>query len=256
MSDAVLRGLSQDEFDLLYLSIGSHRTKRPLSPIEVGQYCATAKAAGETINRISKSLPLAGPSMVTRFLRILDLDSRIQHLVDWGESTFSVVGFSTAFEIVAVPKDVHERMVNAVCQYGLTKAEAKSIRQLLERSTRSFKDCVHDVVARRAVLVIREVIVGRIANSLVCEHLGRMLQNERDDLLDGVLHDLYPTVGKVTAKLGDARFTVLGGESVRATIASDPQIRVKRCRPNPRSDRRSWLTAEHSMVHTPGLLTS
>lgn len=220
-TESRLRGLSPDQFDLLFLSVGSHRARRPLSPVEVGRFCAIAKESGETTERIAAALQLAGPTMIGRFLKLLDLAPRTQHLVDWGESALSVVGFSTAFEIVLVPKELHGRIVSAVCEFGLTKAETRSVRQLIERSTRTPEDCVRDVVGRRAVVIVREVVVGSVDDLRVRKELGKMLQQERDDLLLQVLHELYTMDGEVTAKLGTSRFTVLGGESLRSMVAGD-----------------------------------
>ena len=46
----------------------------------------------------------------------------------------SVVGFSTAVEIVSAPRESQDQIVRAVCEFGLTKSETKSVRQLMERS--------------------------------------------------------------------------------------------------------------------------
>ena len=159
--------------------------------------------------------------MVGRFLKLLDLDPPTQHLVDWGESALSVVGFSTAFEIVSVPKELHARITSAVCEFGLTKAETRSVRQLIERSARAPEDCVRDVVGRRAIVIVREVVVGSVDDIRVRKGLERMLQQERDDLLLHVLHNLHAIDGEVTAKLGTTSFTVLGSESLRSMIADN-----------------------------------
>ena len=218
-----LRGLSQRELDLLYLSVGSHKLKRALSPIEVGTYCRRAKMAGESVKQIASALRLS-PTMVGRFLKVLQLDTNRHHLVDWGESKFSVVGFSTASEVVLIPESMQQQMVDAVCQYGLSKNEARSVRQLLERSGRPFDNCVNDVIGRRPIVVFRELVVGSITDNLMIERLAGMLQLERDALLLDVLSERYPDTGSITAKLGIRRFTVLGGKSVRTTIGRDPDF--------------------------------
>ena len=67
--------------------------------------------------------------MVNRFLKVLNLDPQVQHLVDWGESTYSILGFSTAFEVTLLPEELRKQLVDAVCEFGLTKTETTSVRQ-------------------------------------------------------------------------------------------------------------------------------
>lgn len=220
----MLLGLSEEEFDRLHLSVGTHRSNRPLSPIEVGCYCLAIRDSGVRLKEIARHLSLEGPSMIARFVKILDLDEEIQHLVDWGESMASVIGFSTAFEIVSAPNEIHRDLAYAVCERGLTKSEVKSVRQLTERSSKPLTQCIEEVFNRRAVNVIRQVIIGAIDNEDTAQKLGGLLQSERDELLSKVLTTLYPKIEDFTGKLGQSHFTVIGSNSVGATIGADPEF--------------------------------
>ena len=220
----MLGGLSQEEFDRLHLSVGTHRSNRPLSPIEVGRYCLDIRNSGVKVNAIASCLSLEGSSMIARFIKILGLEEEIQHLVDWGESMESVIGFSTAFEIVSAASEFHRDLAYAVCERGLTKSEVKSVRQLTERSSKPLVQCIEEVFNRRAVNVIRQVIVGAIDNKVTAQKLEALLQSERDELLAKVLEALYPNIRDFTGKLGRSHFTVIGSSSVGATIGADPEF--------------------------------
>jgi hypothetical protein len=216
-----MRGLKQNELDATLLSVGSHRVVRPLSPVEVAINCDKAIKAEETKKEIAIGLGLTGTSMIDKFLKLLNLDPEILHLVDWGDSKFTVIGFSCAIEVVQLPIELHKEMTNAVCKHNLTKVQAKSVRQLFQRSKRRLEECIADVVARQSIIVIREIVIGEIADTMLVENLVDMLQMERDVLIKNALEELYPGIGEFTGKLGKQRFTVIGGKSVGETIGRD-----------------------------------
>jgi hypothetical protein len=222
-----MRGLTNNEFDETLLSIGSHKVARPLSPVEVGKNCEKAVRAGETKRRIATEFGLKGTSMIDRFLKLIELDPDILHLVDWGESKSTVIGFSSASEIIQLPLELHKELANAVCRFKLDKKQTKSVRQLYQRSKRQLEECIADVVARKPVVVVREIIIGAILNKTLIEILAGMHQAERDPIFDNLLKDLYPEIGEFTAKLGERQFTVIGGKSVGNTMAGDKEFETR-----------------------------
>ena len=219
-----LPGLTADEFDAVLLSVGSHQSSRPLSPVEVSRCFQRSRESGATLKEIASAVGFGGATMVGRFLRLLTLAPDILHLVNFGESKVSVVAFSTASEIVSAPIDVQSSLAQAVCKFGLTKTETRSVIQLIERSGRTFRECLNDVVMRRPVVIERQLVVGVITETAVADHLASLRQVRRDELLLEVLQELYGDLGSVTAKLGPLRFTVIGGRSVAETIGRDAEF--------------------------------
>jgi len=221
----MLPGLTQDEFTALLLSVGkTARDRRPLSPVEAGEMCAKSVAAGSTPEEIAKACQLKDRSMVSKFQRVTGLSPDIRHLVSWGNSGDGALGFSTAAEMMKLPAVQHPQACSAVLQHRLTRDEMRSVVQLAERSGESFDDCVARVVRRRPVVRLRQIVLGAITNDGTKQALGHMTQLARDDIFSEVIQRIFPAARDFTAKLGIERFTIIGGKSVAATVAAEPQM--------------------------------
>ena len=68
-----MRGLSSAEVRQLILSVGTHKSERPLSPVEVAQLMQKAVKAGENRKEIAARLLLEDSSIIGRFIRLLQL---------------------------------------------------------------------------------------------------------------------------------------------------------------------------------------
>src|SRR5262245_15049442 len=144
-----LPGITAQIFRKAVLSVGdAHGAERPLSPIEVGEVFVTALKAGSSRNKIATAFHLDS-SMVSRFLRLQTLPPELHHLVDWGKSKQSVLGFSTASELCRVSSNDQRELAAAILRHGFTKDETTSIMQLRERSGGSLKHCIDRVLGRR-----------------------------------------------------------------------------------------------------------
>ena len=76
-----MKGLSAYELRQLILSVGTHRSDRPLSPIEVAKLMRRALDMGETRKTLAGRLLLDDSSIIGRFMRLLSLPVQVQHLV-------------------------------------------------------------------------------------------------------------------------------------------------------------------------------
>src|SRR4051812_38026336 len=95
----MLPGLTAEEFRNAVFSVGDARSvDRPYSPVEVANVFAKALKEGSSRKDVAKAFQL-DPAMVARFLRLNVLPPDIHHLVDWGKSKESAIGFSTASEL-------------------------------------------------------------------------------------------------------------------------------------------------------------
>ena len=88
----VAKILSPQELQGLLLSVGTHRGKRLLSPVEVANLFAKVTSEGGRLGDCARAAQLEGTTMVGRFLRLLKLPESVRHLVDWGSNP-GAIGF-------------------------------------------------------------------------------------------------------------------------------------------------------------------
>src|SRR5262245_21023459 len=145
----MLVGLTRQEFRKVMLSVGdAHGRERPLSPVEVCNACRKAVEAGASRAKVARAFQIDS-AMVGRFLRLGDLPSEIHHLLDWGKSKESALGFSAASELGRAPRGEQADLAVAVLKHGITKEEIRSIVQLHERSGEPLRACTTRVLGRR-----------------------------------------------------------------------------------------------------------
>ena len=99
----MLPGLTPEEAKGLILSVGTHRGKRPLSPVEVARLFHKAISHGANRKECALFVHLIGTHMVSRFLRLLDLDHFVQHSIDWRQ-TGPTISFTSAWKLSKFPK--------------------------------------------------------------------------------------------------------------------------------------------------------
>jgi hypothetical protein len=223
-----LPGLTEDEQRDLVLSVGTHRTNRRLSPVEVGEMFRAALDAGASLEDCAKVTHLDGPTMVNRFLRVGELPSTVAHLIDWGESDQDCVSFSSAVEVAKAPAESRAALSVAILEHSLTKKEVVSIRQLLERSGDDLPRCVERVVSRRPIRRHIEVIMGAISDPRVLGAVQALPQRERNELLRGAIEELTGFDGAFTARLGRGVFTLVGPPDFSASMSRlrNPEAQV------------------------------
>jgi len=223
----MLPGLTKLEFQRLQFSVGkTTRQRRPLSPVEVGELCAKCVAAGACPNEITEALKMTDKGMVPKFLRVKDIVPTVRHLVSWGFSGDAAVGFSVAAQLARLPQKHHLPLAEGILKYGLSRNEMISVIQLLERSQDPLELCVQRVVRRRPVVRLQQIVLGSVTAESSVLKLRALSQLERDDILDGIIHRLFPNAKDFTAKLGTDRFAIIGGKSVAETVAMDPKIEL------------------------------
>jgi hypothetical protein len=179
---------------------------------------------GATPKEITKSLQMTDVSMISKFLRVRELSSEVRHLVSWGYSGESAIGFSVAAQLSRLPENEHVAAADAVLRYRLTRNEMMSVIQLRERSKESLQACIDRVVGRRPTVAVRQIVLGAVLNTKVRDALHSLSQLRRDEILESCIMSTYPAAKKFTAKLGVDRFTIVGGKSVASTIAADEKL--------------------------------
>lgn len=207
-------GLTPEQNKKLLLSVGSHRGTRQFSPIEVAETLKISIDAGSKLSDLANALHLDGTSMVTRFLRLLELSPQVQHWVDWGESG-STIGFTAAFELsrLADP-DEQSQLGRAALENQLKSSEVREIVQLRRRSERSLAECVEEIMRMRPHVEKLHLFIGAIIPQELRAALRARTQSERDKLLRSAVVERYPNLRQFSSRLGVERFTLSGGDAV------------------------------------------
>ena len=226
----MLEGMSSDEFNQLLLSVGrTPMARRPYLPVEVGQLCKRALRSGSTRDEITKALRMTDTSMISKFVRVAELSPEIQHLVGWGRSTGGAIGFSAAAQLGRFEIEDQEYIGTQIVTYDLTKSEMISIKQLLERSGQSLRQCVQRVIRRRRSVTVRHVVLGAVSSFQLRDRLSLMTQRERNSLLRRAIDELYPSIGPVSANLGNSRFAIVGTRLLADAIGADNNFESSIC---------------------------
>src|SRR5207245_8667337 len=129
----MLPGLTADEYKKLILSVGTHRGKRLISPVEAAVLFEKARAAGAPLADCAKAVQLEGPTWVGRFLNLLKLPEDVRHLVDWGAGPGAVT-FTSAADIARLDdSDDRRSAIQAALAHNLSTKEVRQLVQLRKR---------------------------------------------------------------------------------------------------------------------------
>lgn len=144
-------GLSSLEFRRLRTSVGhgAHKTRRPLSPIQVGLLFRRACDAGFSLRDCAEAANLVSTSLIGHFLSLLDLPREIQQQIGWGRSK-GIIGFSAAVELTRLRNENDQRTAaEAVLANSLKKNEIRQVVQLRKRSKLPVGECLRKILDRR-----------------------------------------------------------------------------------------------------------
>ena len=207
-----MKGISAENERDLILSVGTQKTDRPLSPIEVAGLIEDAINSGTTITELSKEI-LLDTTMITRFRRLLKLTPEVQHFVGWGGK--SRISFSTASEIARLKTQQEQEFVgNAALENNLSKKEVIQIVEARNRVGKSIDESVKEILNMRPRTIRRYLYIGTIRSFRVKEKLSNMSQKERDTLFKEVMTSNLIGLPSWDGLLGKERFTLIGEEDL------------------------------------------
>ncbi|WP_369055630.1 hypothetical protein [Kineococcus terrestris] len=194
----------------LILSVGTHRSARPLSPSEVADaIVAWSNELGmqECLQRIS-----LGESTARKFLKLRELEKDIAAMVDWGREP-GAIGFAAAAEITRLkPSSERRALAQAAVEKGLTKEEVRQVVQLRLRSGMSLDDAVLGALKMRPTVERINVFIGGVSESVANERLSDMSQRDRNALLRSLLDRLG--YSQYSGRLTPSSFTLVGEDPV------------------------------------------
>ena len=215
-----MRGLSPSEVRQLILSVGTHRSERPLSPIKVAKLIQKALDAGEKRKEIAVKLHLNGSTIIGRFIRLLSLPPQVQHLIGWGSDPVTL-SFSAASGIAQLSSDQDQStLAKASLENQLNRLEITEVVQIRQRSGKPIESCIEEVLNQRPIIEKRHVIVGGLLSERLKTELKQASQLERDNLLQSVLERYIPDIPPLGAKLRDGYFFLVGDDEFHRMIMS------------------------------------
>lgn len=203
-----MKGLSPKEKRDLILSVGTHRTKRRLQPVEVAELIQKSLSAGGTLEEASNEISLS-TRVLQKFTSLLSLPPDTQIMIGWGSDS-STVSFTAAAEISRL-KTAHEQkfLAEAVLEHQLNVPEIKQVVQIRQRSQKSIEDSVEAVLKQRPVVEKRHLIIGKLLSEELGERLKHMAQQERNGLLYRALNQRGPGTPPYGAKLGTEYYIIV-----------------------------------------------
>ena len=217
-----MKGLSPYEVGQLILSVGTHRSERPLSPVEVAKFMQRALDAGEKRAEIAGRLHLEDSTIIGHFTRLLSLPAQVQQLVGWGSDP-ATVSF-TAAAIIARLQYPQEQSIltKATLENQFRKSEIIQVVQIWQRSKNPIENCIKAVLDQRPIVEKRHLIIGELQSEKLKEELQQISQLERNNLLQSTLERYVPDIPSLGCKLGDVHFLLVGDDRFHATITSLP----------------------------------
>jgi hypothetical protein len=215
----ILPGLTSDEAKNLLLSVGTHHVRRLLSPMEVATLFQKAIKKSASKELCAQFVHLNGSSMVSRFLKLLDLSPLVQLSTDWRQ-TGPTISFTSAWQLSCFSENEQEVACRYIMTNQLKTKEVEQVVQLRKRSGRNISECVNEVIGMRKTIIKVHLIIGAIIDVSVQERLSKYKQIERDNLFQSVISTIYPEAKKLSGRLGINRFSIITDEEGSNIICS------------------------------------
>ena len=215
----ILPGLTPEEQRSLILSVGTHKRRRELSPVEVARLMEKAKLHGASTREIAEVCHLTDTSMVPRFLRLLNLPELVQTWVAW-EPDESQLSLTTAQEIARISDGAsQQRMATLILENRLRSKETGHAVMRMQRAKEDPDTAIAAVVKLRPTIRKRFVFVATVTDPHTRMELSKLNQNHRNEILADALRRLGLQDMKGT--LGSTRFTVVADEAAAEGHTAD-----------------------------------
>jgi hypothetical protein len=146
-----------DDFETysnLLLSVKTHKSERPLEPIEVAKLIMRLRdETGESKEQVSKRISIS-TSQVSSFLKLLSLPKQVHHTLGWGDNNEGKLAFTTGAIISELKKDEDKETLSKTALLDkLTKDETRRILQLKKQfDSKAIEQCIEEVMKRRTVV--------------------------------------------------------------------------------------------------------
>ena len=218
-----MKGLLSHEISQLILSVGTHKSKRPLLPVEVAEYMQKALEAGEKRTDIAEKLHLEDSSIIGHFIRLLSLPTQVQQIIGWGSDP-ATISFTAAAGIARLESTQEQSILaKAALENQFNKSEILQVIQIRQRSGNAIANCIKAVLDQRPIVERRYVIIGELTSESLKDRIKNLSQLERNNLLNSALRHRGSDLTYLGSKLGDEYFVLVGDEHFHSAIMKLPQ---------------------------------
>ena len=218
-----MKGLLSHEISWLILSVGTHKSKRPLLPVEVAEYMQKALEAGEKRTDIAEKLHLEDSSIIGHFIRLLSLPTQVQQIIGWGSDP-ATISFTAAAGIARLESTQEQSILaKAALENQFNKSEILQVIQIRQRSGNAIANCIKAVLDQRPIVERRYVIIGELTSESLKDRIKNLSQLERNNLLNSALRHRGSDLTYLGSKLGDEYFVLVGDEHFHSAIMKLPQ---------------------------------
>ena len=207
----------------LILSLGTHRTERRLSPLEVARLIDLLYRKGTSFKEIAHLVSLRSTSTLREIHRLLALAPDVQHLVGWGKPSASTLPMKSAQQIARLSSWSDQlAAAKATLVHELTSEEARQLVESKIRSQEPIDDCVNAVLRLRPTIERKYLFLGAVTSSGVCRHLESLTQMERDEVFKASVNHHFGKWPQWSGKLGVSKFSIFGDAELAETIDKLP----------------------------------
>ena len=220
----MVQELSPESQRDLILSLGTHRSRRRLSPVEVARLIDEVYRRGASFQEIAQLVNFGSTSTLREIHRLLALSPDIQHLVGWGKPTPSTLPMKSAQQIARLsPWSDQLAATEATLLHKLTSEETRQLVEMKIRSLEPIDDCIHAVLRLRPTVERRHLFLGAVTSGRVCQHLETLTQIERDEIFEAAINQCFGKWPHWSGKLGSSRFAITGGPDLAGAIDKLPK---------------------------------
>ena len=207
----------------LILSLGTHRTQRRLSPLEVARAIDLLYQNGTSFREIAQLVSLRSTSILREIHRLLALAPEIQHLVGWGKPSPSTLPMKSAQQIARLSSSVDQlAATKATLVHELTSEEARQLVESKIHSREPIDDCIDAVLRLRPTIKRSYLFLGAVTSSAVCRRLENLTQSERDQVFKAGVDHRFGEWPHWSGKLGASRFAISGGAELAEALDNLP----------------------------------
>jgi len=217
----MIEGLTRRQFQDLVLSVGTHRTERRLSPLEVAQLIQTAVNTGMTRSECADILDL-GTTQVSTFLKLLKLPRSIRYLADWGGKTNASISFSTMAELTRLAPSDQIEAAEAILKYRLKWKEVVQLVQIKIRSSSTLIEAINTVLRLRPRIIKQYLFLGAVYKGDQQKRLGLLSASQRSVIFDSILLQLVGRRSNIVGNLGTENFTIVSTIDLAESLGQQP----------------------------------
>jgi len=180
----------------LLLSVGTHKGKRPLIPIEVSNLILRLKDEEKIDDKeTSKRLGLGKPSKISnidkrdttqvkQFLKLQKLSSKSKNLFGWGGTEPDKIPFTTGTIIADLNEKDQDIVIQSCIERGIIKNEAIRILDLKKKSpAMKIEECIEKVLKIRPITEVW-YIVSHTINSNFFKTIQKNAETSGKSIVD------------------------------------------------------------------------